>query len=102
MTLTLLADNTGVIELRGVKNTVTGELDTTASLTLDIVDAQGVRPVGFTPLSMAHVGAGTYRAVLEDPSMFRAQRRYTAKASGTGSAGEVLSRQCPLYFKTPC
>lgn len=88
--LTLYVGNTNVIELQGLKNSVTGTTDTAATVEVTLKDGAGVEIAGQSwPASMVHDADGTYRATLEDDLSLRKGGRYFAYVTATGSGGEV-------------
>jgi hypothetical protein len=91
----LYIDNTGVVELQGLTNTLTGEADTTATVTCTVKDLQGSAVTGRSwPATMAHVSAGTYRTTLDDGIGIVEHRPYTIEINATGSGGGVGKWQC--------
>lgn len=88
--LSLYVDNSNVIELQGLTNTVTGVVDTGASVAVTVKDGAGVAVAGQTwPKAMSHDSAGTYRATLNSDLSLRKGGRYFGYVTATGSGGEV-------------
>lgn len=93
--MTLYLDNSNVIELRDLTNSVTGAADTGASVQVTITDASGIELSGETwPVLMAHAFAGTYRATLSSSINLVAGRYYRAVVEATGSGSEVGKWTC--------
>lgn len=89
----LKSANTSVIELRGLKNVVTGSFENAATLGITIFDEAGVEVTGQAwPLVLAYVAAsdGIYRGVLLSTVLPIAVTDYTATLTaddGNGSIG---------------
>jgi hypothetical protein len=95
--MNLYLDNSNVIELRDLKNSVTLSADTGATVQVTITDAAGAEVSGETwPVVMAHAASGTYRATLSDALAITANRKYLAVVEATGSGGEVGVWSCPV------
>jgi hypothetical protein len=93
----LYLDNSNVIELRSLTNSVTGVVDTGATVTVTIKDAAGTNVTGQTwPAAMSHASAGTYRATLDAAMSIEAGRRYVVIVNATGSGGEVGEWNCKV------
>lgn len=98
----LYVGNSSVVELQALTNSVTGALETAATVTCTIKDSAGVDVAGMTfPISMPHTSVdGTYRATLQDGIAIIAGRRYTAVVDAVGSAGEVGHWEAPVTADT--
>lgn len=95
MSGTLYLDNSNVVELVGLKNSVTGAADVGASVSLVLLDANGEEVAGETwPVSLSHGEGGTYRATLSPDVEVKDSHIYTARISATGSGGEVGRWNC--------
>jgi hypothetical protein len=93
----LYIDNTGVVELQSLTSTLTGEADTAATVTCTVKDLQGNAVTGQSwPATMAHVSAGTYRAILDDGIGILEYRPYVIEVNATGSGGGVGKWQCQV------
>jgi hypothetical protein len=94
---TLYIDNNAVAELKGLTNSVTGAIDTGATVNVTILDQSGTAVSGATwPVAMAHASGGTYRATLSSSLALIHGRKYTALVNATGSGGEVGEWNCPV------
>ena len=99
--MNLYLDNSNVIELRSLTNSATAAVDTGATVTVTLTDAQGNEVSGQAwPASMAHVADGTYRATLEDDIAIVAGQIYKAVVSATGSGGQTGKWSCPVIAET--
>jgi hypothetical protein len=95
--MNLYLDNSNVIELRSLTNSVTGVVDTGASVSVTIQDASGTPVTGQVwPVSMGHDSDGTYRATLDSSINLIAGRKYTAVVTATGSGSEVGEWNCSV------
>jgi len=95
--MNLYLDNSNVVELRDLTNSVTGLADEGASVSLTITDQSGTAVTGETwPVSMAHVSNGLYRATLSESLSIVSGRKYFAVVSATGSGGQVGKWTCPV------
>ena len=95
--MNLYLDNSNVVELRGLTNSVTNVVDTGASVSVTILDASGASVGGQVwPVSMAHASAGTYRATLSADIEIANGKRYTARVDATGSGAEVGEWNCQV------
>jgi hypothetical protein len=95
-TLSIGGDN--VIELRGLKNAITGDPITTATVTVTVTeDITGAEVSGQSwPLTMPHIASGTYRAILPDVMDLNSALSYTSVVvadNGTDQKG----RWCTPY-----
>jgi hypothetical protein len=98
---TLYLDNSNVIELAGLKNSVTGMADTGAAVAVTLLDSAGVAVVGETwPLTMSHANDGLYRVTLSHDIIISALSRYTAVVDVTGSGGEAATWRCSVTART--
>ena len=76
-TLNINSDN--IIELRGLKDVITGTVITGATVTVTLKNASGTEVSGATwPLTMAHAGNGLYRAILPNELVLNANLAYVA------------------------
>ena len=87
-----------VIEYQALKNSVTGVVDTGATVELTkIVDTAGATVTGQTfPLSMPHDAGGTYRATVSALLAIEAGSEYMAHIDATGSGGETDHREVTI------
>lgn len=86
-----------VIEVRGLKNNVTGAFDEGATVSLTVIDRDGDQVAGESwPLVMSSVGGGKYRATLSHAVDFDRDGIYTAQIRITGSSGEADYREVEL------
>ena len=93
----LYLDNSNVIELRSLTNSVTGVVDTGATVTVTIKDAAGTNVTGQTwPAAMSHDTDGTYRATLDPGMSIDYKHTYTAIVTAVGSGGETGVWKCPV------
>jgi len=96
----LYLDNSSVIELVGLKNSVTGTADVGASVSVTLLDSSGAQVSGETwPLTMAHVADGLYRATMSSAINLSALTKYTAMVDVVGSGGEVGNWQCKVLAR---
>jgi hypothetical protein len=99
--MNLYLDNSNVIELRSLTNSVTDAVDTGATVTVTVKDASGNEIAGQVwPAAMSHVSAGLYRATLEDDISITPDRRYTVLVEATGSGGEIGAWSCQVIAQT--
>lgn len=99
--LTLYVGNDMLLELQDLTDAITGEAQTTATVTATLQDAAGVDVTGQSwPATMAHVGAtpGTYRATLEADLEITASARYTAIIE-VDSAGVLARWDVPVVAR---
>lgn len=97
----LYVDNTNVVELRSLTNSVTGLADTTATVRVTLVDRMGTPlPGEIWPVGMAHAGDGLYRATLSHEIEMDHGRKYEAQVEAVGSGGEVGFWRCPVVAQT--
>lgn len=90
-------DNSNVVELRSLTNSITSAVDTGATVSVTIVDSTGTAISGETwPVSMSHASSGTYRATLSSSLSLTANRAYRGVVTATGSGGEVGKWNCPI------
>lgn len=91
--LSLYDNNSNVVEWQSLTNSVTGTVDTGATVAVTIMDADGVEIAGETwPKSLSHVSAGTYRATLSEDIAITPGQRYTLVFTATGSGGQAGER----------
>ena len=87
--LAMLADNTIVIELRGLRNSVTKTPDTGAIVAVTIKDDEGASVTGVRwPVMLSHDSGGNYLATLSPDVEVVEGHSYTAHVSALGSGGE--------------
>lgn len=87
--LKLYIGSGNVVEWQELTNSVTGVVDTGATMTVTLKDSAGEEVDGQVwPATMAHDAAGTYRATLEDDLDLTVGDTYTAEITVTGSGGE--------------
>lgn len=97
MILRLAAGNSTVVELRSLRNTLTGALDEAAAVALTIRDGAGTPAAGqIWPAVMAHAGNGVYRVTLEADLVVAPLNNYTATVVATGSGGEKATWVLPV------
>jgi hypothetical protein len=95
--MNLYLDNSNVVELRSLTNSVTGIADESATVTVTIRDKEGNSVAGENwPVSMSHVADGLYRATLSHLIEISFNHQYTADVSAAGSGGEVGNWSCPV------
>ena len=95
--MNLYLDNSNVIELRDLKNSVTGDADTGATVAVTITDSSGNEVGGATwPISMTHVADGKYRATLSPDVALLSDSLYLVVVEATGSGGEKGEWNCDL------
>lgn len=95
--MNLYLDNSNVIELRDLKNSVTGNADTGATVAVTITDSAGVAVSGESwPVSMTHDSAGKYRATLSSDVALVADRLYVVLVKATGSGGQRGEWNCKV------
>lgn len=96
--------NHNVIEIRGLRNTVTGARDEGASVSMTLIDVDGAEVAGMVwPKLLAHVSNGLYRATLDASLEVQALMSYTAVIQVVGSGGEEGVWRCPVYVdERPC
>lgn len=93
----LFLDNSNVIKMPLLTNSATGLADTGASMSVTLLDSSGTEVAGETwPVSMAHAGAGEYRATLASAITIAVGEVYTAKVVATGSGGQTGRWNCRL------
>ena len=108
MTDTLWVDNNNVIELGNTENggtaltnSVTGAIDTGASVTVTLKDSSGVDVLGMVwPAPMTHDSGGLYRATLDESLEIIRGATYTACIDAVGSSDEVGHWECSAVAKT--
>lgn len=84
----ILSDN--VVELSGLKDEVTGAFINTATVTVTLVDRDGVEVIGQAwPTAMPYVAAsdGVYRGTLSDSLDLTKFEAYTAQITADAGAG---------------
>lgn len=99
--LLLWIDNSNVIELRKLTNSVTGVADTGATVTVTLQDPDGVNVSGQTwPATLLHDADGTYRVTLEDDLVLEPGGSYVAVVDVIGTGGEVAKWETPVQAHT--
>lgn len=98
--LSLYVDNSNVVELQTLTNSVTGVADTGATVTVTLKRGDAEVSGQVWPASMAHVSAGTYRATLDDDIVLVNRREYIAVIDAIGSGGEVGHWEAPVTAST--
>ena len=94
-TSSIYLGNNTVVELQSLTNSATNVVDTAATVTCTVKDRAGVAVSGHTwPVSMPHVSAGTYRAVLDSDLGIVKGRSYTVEVDAVGTGGEVGHWEC--------
>lgn len=95
--MNIYLDNSNVLELRSLTNSVTNAADTGATVAVTLLDASGAEVAGQTwPVSMSHVSGGTYRVTLSSTIQLISGHVYTARVDAVGSGGEVGEWNCML------
>lgn len=93
----LYLDNNNNVELRGLKNNATDEVDTGATVTVTLYDKDGAAVTGETwPRLMTHVENGLYRVTLAETINISYKHTYTARVSCVGSGGEIGRWNCDV------
>jgi hypothetical protein len=90
MALIAYVGNTNVLELRGLRNTLSGAYDNGATVTYTLLDSTGASVSSGAMTSIAESpNHGKYRAVIANTVVVKNNRRYTAVVNAVGSGGEV-------------
>lgn len=93
----LYISNTNVVEWEALTNSITGEVDEAATVTVTILDSEGNEVAGQSwPAPMVHDSGGTYRASLSHELELVDGGSYTAKVHAVGSDGGVGHREIPV------
>lgn len=93
----LYVDNSNVVELTDVKNSVTGDPDTGASVSVTLLDSADNEVAGQAwPLPMAHDADGTYRATMSANIDVANGEPYYAVVDAIGSNGSVGKWRCKV------
>lgn len=98
----LYTGNDTVIEVRGLKNEVTGDFLNSASVTATLVDAEGDQVAGEVwPKTLEYVAGsgGLYRATLPYTMGLTAGGRYVAQVSVNAGAGLRASFALPVVAR---
>jgi len=85
-TLSISSDN--AIELRNLKNTLTNEVITTATVTVTLTQNGSQVSGEVWPLAMPHIANGLYRAVLTDSLVLDTNLSYLATVVADNGAGQ--------------
>lgn len=87
----LLVENSNVVELENLRNTVTNLHDAGATVELTLLDSDGMEVAGqIWPLNMAYDAADeTYRVTMSDGIDITAGHYYTAIVRAVGSGLEI-------------
>ncbi len=99
--LTLYVSNSTVLELVDLAEAISGEVQTTATVTVTLKDSAGASVTGASwPVTMTHVGAspGTYRALLDAAIEVTAGERYVAGIHAE-AGGVVAHWEAPVVAK---
>lgn len=99
----LFVGNDTVLEVKGLKNEVTGAFLNAATVTATLVDAQGSEVGGQSwPVTLAYVtdSDGIYRGTLSYAMSLTATSRYTAQVTADGGAGLRASWDVPCTART--
>lgn len=94
--------NDTVIEVKGLKNEVTGAFLNSATVTATLVDAEGDQVAGETwPKTLAYVASsdGIYRATLPYTMSLAAGGRYVAQISVNAGSGLRASFSLPVVAR---
>jgi hypothetical protein len=98
-TLSINSDN--VIELRNLKDTISGNTITTATVTVTLVDSNGTEVTGATwPLSMPHIVSGLYRAIL--PNELVLSNALTYVATVVADNGDEQHKEWCVNYSATC
>lgn len=87
---TIYLGNDNVLEVTDLTNEVTGDMISSATVTVTLTDESGVTVVGDTfPKTMEYVAGsnGVYRTTLIDTLTLARNARYIAKISANGGGG---------------
>jgi hypothetical protein len=96
MSLIIYAGNNNVVELTGLKNSITNAIDTGATVNVTIKDASGTEVSGDTwPKNMPHVSSGLYRVTLDYDLIIDTPSVITVVIDAIGSGGEVGHWEIP-------
>lgn len=99
--LTIYPGNHTVFELQDLTDVVTGDAQTTATVTVTLQTAAGVDVGGQTwPAPMAHVAAGTYRATLDADLDLTHAARYVAVVDVLTAGGVIGHWEAPVVART--
>lgn len=99
----LLYGNDNVLEIRGLRNEVTGTFLNSATVTVTLKDSAGTNVTGTSwPKALAYVASsdGVYRATLAHDLGLTPAGRYTATIAVDGGAGLVARWDVPCLCKT--
>lgn len=98
----LYVGNDTVLEVRGLKNEVTGAFLNAAAVTATLVDAEGDQVTGQSwPVTLAYVTGsdGLYRATLSYGMGLTSGGRYTAQITANGGSGLRASWSIPCLAR---
>lgn len=90
MALKIYLLNDNILQLEGLQNYATGDYLTSATVTVTLVDSDGVDVVGETwPLTMIYVSGtdATYRCTLSDSLSLTKWSRYRAQITADAGSG---------------
>jgi hypothetical protein len=104
MSKVLFIDNSNVIKIPVLTVSDSGLPDLGASVSVTVMDSAGAEVSGETwPVSMAHAGAGEYKATLSDSLALTKNAVYTARVTATGSGGQKGRWNCKVVAQErPC
>ena len=100
--LTYYVGNTQVLELSGLKDTVSGNYQNDATVTVTLTDSAGASVSGQTwPAAMTYVPAsnGTYRVTLDSDLVLTAGVTYTARIDVIAAGGIIGRWDCTVAVK---
>jgi len=88
----LYIDNTPVVEVRELQNNITMEYLTSATVSLTLVDSEGLEVSGQTwPVSLAYVEPGVFRTTIVGNLNLVPSEIYTAKIDVVSDEGHRAS-----------
>jgi len=87
--MALFLGNSNVVELSGVKNSVSGEMDTSATVIANVYNMAGTKVTGPVTLQHNNDEPGTYQGTLAPDVGLEENREYEVHYDVVGSGGEV-------------
>lgn len=97
----LYVGNSNVVELVGLKNSVTGDADEGATVNVTIQDEEGSNVTGQSwPLALSHTEGGTYIGTLDSTLAIEESKCYVAIVTATGSGNETGRWECIVSAAT--
>lgn len=79
-------DSTMILELRNLTDGITGDPVTAATVTASLLDSTGTTVAGASwPVTLLHVGEGTYRGAVPHQAQVKDKGKYTARILATVS-----------------